>query len=70
MSTKSSETIKAGMLRGSGGRETGDEGEVVFVMFMSIWIAARLLGRVAGLYFAVAFQNSLFTHLIFYLLLF
>ena len=24
-------------------------------------VAARLLGRVAGLYFAVAFQNSLFT---------
>ena len=33
MSTKSSETMKAGILRGSGGRETG-EGEVVFVMFM------------------------------------
>ena len=33
MSTKRSETIKAGILRGSGGRETG-EGEVVFVMFM------------------------------------
>ena len=32
-------------------------------------VAARLLGRVAGLYFAVAFQNSLFTDLIFYLLL-